>query len=272
MKFIDSYKKITLLFLFVTTPLFAKAFRVGEVLNYKIRWGVMTVGYSSMSVLGKVPYRGVQCLVFKTEARGSKFVNTFFPVKDHIISFWDPVSKRPYYSEKNLNEGFYHRHHTVIYDHEKKIAYWKQKRFSGNTDKAGVKREGAKWKYKKGITPGLPDQFQDMLSAIYFNRSHSAKGEPGKQFYLKVFDDLKLGVMKMSILRRENLTLSIEGKKKTFRTLVTKPFYNTSGIFRSKGEVHIWISDDKKRIPLKVTSKIPYMGHVTVEFIGGKNY
>ncbi|MEM7184708.1 MAG: DUF3108 domain-containing protein [Spirochaetota bacterium] len=263
------YLLFTFLYSFATLPILSKAFRVGESLKYKIRWGLMTVGYSNMSVVGKIHYKGKKCFVFKTEARGTKWVNTFFPVKDKIISFWDPVSQRPYYSEKDLNEGFYHRHHTVIYDHSKRIAFWKQKRISGNTNKRGVRRKNAKWKFKKGVTPGLPVKFQDMLSAIYYNRAHPAKGEPGKTFYLKVFDDLKLGTMKMSILRRETITLEVNGVEKTYKALVTKPSYKTSGIFRSKGKVLIWISDDEKRIPLKVTSKIPYMGHVTVEFIGG---
>ncbi|MCP5500273.1 MAG: DUF3108 domain-containing protein [Leptospiraceae bacterium] len=246
-------------------------FRVGEKFLYKIRWGIMPVGYSSMSIDGTISCGSQKkCLILKTEARGNKAIQAVFPVKDKIISYWEPVEKRPYYSEKDLNEGFYHRHNVVLYDHLKHLASWGEKQFSGNTGKKGEMRKDARWKYKKGETKNLPSDFQDFLSAIYYTRADKRKGKKGDIFYLTVFDDLKIVKMKMEILEVEEIELEVDGLNKKYTAVVSRPYISTSGMFLSKGEVKIWVSNDDKKIPLKITSKIPYLGHVTVELISTK--
>jgi hypothetical protein len=257
-----------LLFVLFTTSVFAEpAFQVGESLKYKIRYGLMTIGYSTMSIPAELTFKGKRCMILKTEAHGTSFVNAIFPVKDTVISFWDPIEKKPYYSEKYLNEGFFHRHHTVEYDHQNKIASWKRKSISGNTDKAGVKRKDAKWKNTSGYTPHLPSDFQDILSAIYFNRSYKTDVVVGSSFTMNVFDDLKITKVKMEILKKEVLNLEVNGEQVAWETIQTRPHISTSGMFVSQGEINIWVSNDNKRFPVKVTSKIPYLGNVTVELM-----
>jgi hypothetical protein len=38
---------------------------------------------------------------------------------------------------------------------------------------------------------------------------------------------------------------------------VVEPVLKSEGIFKSKGQTFIWISDDKRRIPVQVKSKVP---------------
>ncbi len=89
----------------ILQPIFSNPFQVGEKLEYRIRWGFVTLGHSSMSILGTINCGNTQCLILQTKAVGSPWINSFFPVKDEIISHWDPNKMMPYYSEKNLNEG-----------------------------------------------------------------------------------------------------------------------------------------------------------------------
>ena len=120
------------------------------------------------------------------------------------------------------------------------------------------------WVEKEGDFANLPNEFQDILSAIYFQREYKSQVEAGKSFSINLFDDLKLTEMKIQILRQEKLELEINGEEKEYETIVVQPFIKTTGIFRSKGNIYIWISNDDKRIPLKITADLPLAGHVTV--------
>ena len=251
------------IFLF-SLSLHAEAFTVGEVLKYEINLWKMTVGYSTMSVSGKTVVNGEECLVFETNAVGTPWINRFFKVDDRIKSIWNVQRKLPVYSEKKLHEGFYKRNHSVLFDLNKKTAHWEQNQYSGNTDKAGVKKDGAKWVEKEGDFATLPNEFQDILSAIYFQREYKSEVEIGKSFTIALFDDLKLTEMKIQILREEKLEVTINGVEKEINTVVVQPFIKTTGIFRSKGNIYIWISNDEKRMPIKITADLPLAGHVTV--------
>ncbi|HMW07012.1 MAG TPA: DUF3108 domain-containing protein [Leptospiraceae bacterium] len=257
-------KKVILILFCISLSLHAEAFTVGEVLKYNISlWGI-TVGYSTMSVSGKTLVNGEECFIFETKAEGTPFINRIFKVDDRIKSIWNIPRKLPVYSEKKLHEGFYKRNHSIVFDLKKKTAHWEQNQFSGNTDKAGVQKQGAKWVEKEGDYANLPSEFQDILSAIYYQREYKAQVEVGKSFSISLFDDLKLTEMKIQILREEKLELKINGEEKEIDTIVVQPFIKTTGIFRSKGNIYIWISNDSKRMPVKITADIPFAGHVTV--------
>jgi len=245
----------------------AQSFQVGELFRYKIRWKFMTVGYSTMSIPGTIMCGKSKCLIFLSTAKGTPFINKFFPVDDRITSFWNPQLKKPVWAEKNLNEGNFHKKYEVTFQLKEKKAEWKLEQISGNSDKVGVKRKDALWKYKQGTTEYLPDSFQDILSAVYFMRAFQAKRDIGQSFEIVLFDDLKLSVLRIKILRQEELPLTVNGEKKIYQSVVTQPFFNTSGVFKSAGDIYIWISDDSRRIPLKIQARVPYVGNVIVELI-----
>lgn len=242
----------------------ALPFKTGEVLKYNITLWKMTVGHSTMAITGTTKIDGTDCLIFETRAYGTPWINRFFKVDDRIMSYWDPIKKLPRYNEKKLHEGFFRRNHKVLFDLKEKTATWSGSQFSGNTDKIGVKNDKAVVKEKEGIYSNLPDSFQDILSAIYYQRAYSAEVELGKSFTIKLFDDLKLTDMLVKVLRVEKLNVTVNGVEKEFETVVVQPFIKTSGIFNSKGNIFIWISNDSLRIPVKITADIPIAGHVTV--------
>jgi hypothetical protein len=86
----------------------------------------------------------------------------------------------------------------------------------------------------------------------------------GKSVYVDVFDSRKLWNVEVQVLRRER----IKTKLGEFDTLVIKPLMKSEGIFNRKGDVYIWLTDDKKRIPVKLESKVP-IGSITATLTGG---
>lgn len=226
----------------------------------------MTVGYSTMGVPGSIPCGKHNCLIFLSTANGTPLINKFFLVDDRITSFWNPDLQKPVWIEKNLNEGNFHKkYEATFYSNEKKVD-WKLEQISGNTKK-GKKREDAKWKYKKGTTYNLPDDFQDILSAVFFLRSIQAKRKLNQFFTINLFDDLKMSILKIKIIRQEEIALTVNKEEKKIPSVVVQPFFQTSGIFKKAGEIFIWISDDARKIPLKIRATIPFVGNVDVELI-----
>ena len=67
----------------------------------------------------------------------------------------------------------------------------------------------------------------------------------------------------MDILRREKIILP--GLRQV-DTLVIQPKLTTEGIFRRTGEVLIWVTDDKFRVPVKFVTSIA-LGQVTAELV-----
>jgi hypothetical protein len=260
------------LFIFLQNyNLYSDAFGLGEKLKYEISLLGMTVGYSSMHVVGLMQHEKEECYIFETRAYGTPWINRFFKVDDRITSFWNRKRKMPVYSEKKLHEGFFKRTHTVKFDLKKRNAHFERSTFSGNTDKLGVPKESAKWSEKLGDVQNLPNEFQDILSAIYYQREYKTNAEIGKSFSVQLFDDLQLTEMKINILKSEKLKIQVNGIGKEIDCLKVQPFIKTTGIFRSKGNIFIWISNDEKRIPIKITADLPVAGHISVILVEQEN-
>ena len=258
-----------ILLILLSSSIQSEPFLVGEKFDYSITWGIITVGHATMSIPDKVNFNGCDCLILETTATGTTFINKIFPVKDSIISYWELKTKRTFRSEKNLNEGNYHRHTATTFDYAARKAYWKEIQFSGNTE-TGKLKPNTKWKNKEGIIEKLPEEFQDILSAIYYNRSHPKKAEVGTSFVIDLFDDVKITKLKMVIHKKEKLNIKLNEKEVEFDSIITQPFYETTGIFKASGDIKIWISDDERRIPLKIVAKVPYVGNV-VTILEGMN-
>ncbi len=47
-------------------------------------------------------------------------------------------------------------------------------------------------------------------------------------------------------------------------TVIVKPALKSEGLFQSNGDILIWLTDDEKRIPVKVETKVP-VGSVVLE-------
>jgi exoribonuclease R len=218
-----------------------------------------------MKVLGKTSIENEEHWIFETRATGTDFINKIFKVDDRILSIWNQKRKMPIYSEKKIEEGFFRRNHSVWFNLKTKTAHFERSTYSGNGLKLGEKRKDPKESEQKGDVENLPNEFQDILSSIYYQREYKSEAEIGKSFQIDLFDDLKLTEMKIQILKEEELRLRINGEEQRIQSILVQPFIKTTGIFRSKGNIYIWISNDKKRIPLRIKAELPLAGHVTVE-------
>jgi len=211
------------------------AFTVGEKLSFVIRYGVVVAGSSTMSIPNIVTRQHRECFQIQTEARSSSFFSAFFKVRDKVISYLDKNGLYTWGFEKHLQEGTYRAHQIVDYD---QIHGWA---VSNSRDSLQI-----------------PPCVQDVLTSFYFIRTQ--KLQVGKSLFLDNHADNKLYPLEIKVHKRE--TIKVRAGK--FDCLVVEPILRASGIFKSKGRLLVWLTDDERKIPVQMKSKI-IIGYITAE-------
>jgi hypothetical protein len=112
----------------------------------------------------------------------------------------------------------------------------------------------------------LPSEdVMDMISGFYYLRNRNL--EVGKPVLLHLFDSSRYVPTTVEVLRKEHLRLP------AFReadTLVVHPILETDGFFHTSGDIFIWLTDDEKKVPVKMEAQIP-LGKVTAELVAAES-
>jgi len=106
------------------------------------------------------------------------------------------------------------------------------------------------------------DSVWDILSGFYFIRTRVL--DAGKTAYVDIFDSNKFFRAEVNILKKQTLQISGIGE---VSTLVIKPELKSEGLFKKTGDILIWLTDDDRKIPVRVETRIP-VGNVVAELKG----
>ncbi len=224
----------------------SEAFTIPERLVYDISWGGIKAGTATQEIIRKG-----EIIHIVSTARSVGWISTFFEVDDRIESVMTngtlgiPFGLPATYSEK-VHEGPTRRHKVVTFNHRQQQAV--------------IDDLLAKNKVNFPITPIT----YDSLSCFYYARLQ--KLEPGTSFFVDIFDGKRLHNTEVKVLRRETVKTAL-GK---FKTVLIMPIMKTEGIFSKTGDIHIWLTDDERRIPIKMRSKVK-IGSISATLVGG-NY
>jgi hypothetical protein len=222
----------------------ASAFAVPEKLVFDLTWAGVKAGTSTLETVND---EGRTRLI--STARSADWISLFYTVDDRVVSLLrneqtaSAVGLPENYRIK-LREGRHRRDKELVFDHANG-----QVTFIDHLS-------------KRKKTFRIDAKTLDPLSSFY--RVRTLKLEVGKSVYVDVFDSKKLWNVEVQVLRREK----IKTKLGEFETVVIKPLLKSEGIFNKKGDVYIWLTDDKKRIPVKLESKIA-IGSITATLVGG---
>jgi len=216
------------------------AFDVGEKLTFIIRYGPIVAGSATMSVPKIKKINGYECFHIVSEARSSKFFSTFFKVHDRVESYMDRDGFFSWRFEKHLHEGNYRANQVVEYDHINQIAV---------TNKKDTLR--------------IPRCIHDVMSAFYYVRIIPL--EVGKSAFIDNHTDRKLYPLEVKVLGKERVTV----KAGTFDCIVIEPVLRSDAIFKQRGRLTVWLTDDSRRIPVQMKSKI-IIGSITAELKSAK--
>lgn len=219
-----------------------KSFAPGERLVFRIKFGFFSAGTAILEVAPPVLACGTQCYRLVSKAISNRFVSTFYPVRDIFLSLVDVKGLYPVQFEKHLREGGYRNDYWILFDQKNHRAYWQDTLFT------------------------IADYAQDILSPLYYVRTLPL-GEPGKEIYVDCHTDRKNYPLKVIFHNKE--TIEVEAGK--FNCLVVEPVYRTEGLFKKKGTLLVWLTDDTRHMPVRMKSKIYAIGSITANLISYKN-
>lgn len=212
------------------------AFGVGEKFNFEVKYGFISAGSASMEVLRLIEYQGRPCYQVGTVARSNSFFSSFYHVEDRVESIIDAAGLFAWRFEKHLREGSYSADRQHDFDQiSHRVVY-------------------------KDDTIEIAPYVQDALSTLYYVRTQPL--EVGKSFFLDNFIDGKKYHLEVQVLKREAVTVEAG----TFDCIVVEPITQSVGLFKHEGQLKVWLTDDRLRMPVLMKSKV-IVGSIAVELI-----
>lgn len=207
---------------------------IGEKMSFNVGWEFINAGTATMDIK---PANGGWRI--DTLAKTNKFLDLFKKVRDTITA------------EGICVNG--HMQSTVfdVEQHERSYHAAKQTRFLYKENRVTYTQNKKTDSYK------VPAGHLSVLDAFFAVRQMQLK--PGQTLSIPVFDSRK----------RYEVVVGIEPKIEKLRApwggfvdcIVLTPRLKTAGIFSSIGKIKIWLSNDSRRIPVKMTAAIK-IGHI----------
>ena len=203
-------------------------FQIGERLTYNVSFTGITAGQASLEVVNDTVVNNYHQLHIRFKARTTFPVSSIYTINDQVDTWLD--SKYLYTKKltKNIREGNYKNDSYTIIDYDQSIA----------------------------ITNGdtvIIDQFlRDSYSLFYFLRTIPLI--IGETIDFTAFDGKIITPFQVITKTRETIN-TMAG---TFPCLVVKPFREGTTLLKNKGDMMIWFSDDKIRLPIQIRIKLKY--------------
>ena len=102
-----------------------------------------------------------------------------------------------------------------------------------------------------------------MMSALYFSRSVDySRFKAGEKIHLQNF--YKDSTYELDVRFRGRQEIEVEAGK--FKCIVIEPMAHEGGLFRSEGRLYVWLTDDERKMPVRVSTKIA-IGSVDSELL-----
>ena len=208
--------------------------RAGESLRFSVQYGVIHAGSAFLEVPEIREWNGrmVYCLVARAES--NSFFSRIYKVRNRIESYWDHDGLFSWRYAENRHEGKYRAKSEILFDYTLHEA-----------------------KYDNGQTFPIPPQVQDALSSFYYTRCQPLP--IGGSIVFDYHASRKSQPLEVKVLGRERIRVPAG----TFDCIVIEPMLKAGGIFKNKGRLVIWITDDDRRIPVLMRSKL-LIGSISV--------
>ncbi|KAA3617132.1 MAG: DUF3108 domain-containing protein [Calditrichaeota bacterium] len=226
-----------------TTP-----FQNGEVLSFRIRYGFITAGSAKMKVFTKMYDDTTQVFHLQTTAKSASGFSWIYKVDDVVNSYVDFDDFYPIRFEKKLREGSYLADLFTDYHPLDSLAKVETIRYTSDME---VRK-------RKKYDVAVPPYCQDILSSFYYIRRFDLK--VGESLFLTNHEKKKVYDLEVLVHKKE--VIEVEAGK--FRCIVVEPIIKGEGLFKKKGRLKVWLTDDDKKIPIQMKSEV-LVGNITTE-------
>lgn len=224
-------------------PQSSNPFEVGEKLSYNVSWKIFDAGIATMTLMDKSMFQNEEVYRVTATVRSTGIVSSLFKVVDIFESTFHAVDLCSRRIVKNILEGRRRRNTVVTFDPKTKSAIMEDKDLSRPDLPA-----------KRANAP-IPVCVQDVISSLYLVRTLSLK--VGEQVNFPINDGGRTYNVVVEVQAQEE----IKTPAGTFQTLRLEPKV-FGGLFKSKGRMFVWVTNDKAKVPVQLKAKI-YIGTIT---------
>ena len=218
------------------------ALTIPEKLTYDLTWTGIKAGTATQEIVDEKD--GGRII---STARSADWLSAFFEVEDLIETTLIRIPGQsiglPRTYRMNIREGKHRRDREIRFDHEAGKA-----QYIDHLSNEKVELEITRNTY-------------DIYTAFYYVRSIPL--EVGKSVLISILDGKELYNLEVQVLQKERIKTSLG----EFNTIKIKPVMKSEGIFQKKGNIYIWLTDDARRLPVKMQSKV-FIGSVTATLVG----
>ena len=222
-------KKILFIIIF-HTAVFAinNPFKVGELLKYSAEWNGIKVGNAELFLSGTELFNDIETYQITFTTRTNGLANTLFPIRDKVDVWIDKKELFTHRIKKDINQSTYKEKIDVSFNY---------------------------------------DELKALSNDKSVDIDFKARGPYSMFYFLRTIDLIPEKIMSFSSYegkRIVNYNLKMTGTEIVdsglgkFSCKVIKPFSEGKELFKNKGDMRIWISETKERLPIKIQIKIQY--------------
>jgi len=205
------------------------AFKEGERLVFDVGYSFITAGEAVMSVPKVDTLFGRPTFQVLFTVNSTKTFSWIYKVDDRYETILDAKGMFPWHFTQRVREGSFSRDFEAWFDQLNNVAYANNKQYP------------------------VPPYVHDAVSAFYFVRTLDySKSRVGEKLTLQNFFRDTTYVLSVKFLGRQR----IEVDAGTFDCIIVEPLMKEGGLFKSEGRVLIWLTDDERKIPVKVSTKV----------------
>lgn len=209
-------------------------FRTGESLRFSVQYGFIKAGSAYLEVEDEKEWKGRRVYTLVARAESNAFFSRFYKVRNRIESAWDKEGQFSWRYTENRREGGYRAKSEIVFDQDRHEA-----------------------RYSDGRTFPIPPQVQDALSSFYYTRFQALP--LGGSVVFDYHASRKSQPLQVKVIGRER----VQTPAGTFDCVAIEPILKAGGIFKNKGRLVIWMTEDERRMPVLMKSKVA-VGSISV--------
>jgi hypothetical protein len=203
-------------------------FKTGESLKYSAEFNLIPVGQAELYVSGIEQIQGNDAYHVSFSAQTKGLANQLFKIRDQIDIWLDSKELYTHRLKKNIREGSYRKSVDITFDYDE-----------------GVARTNTK-DFKINFTA------RDPFSMFYYLRTIQLKEKEIMSF--TSFEGKNIVNYDLQITGKEIINSPVG----TFVCKVIRPFRKGKNLFKNQGDMQIWISEDARRLPVKIQIKMKF--------------
>ncbi|MEK6649950.1 MAG: DUF3108 domain-containing protein [Bacteroidota bacterium] len=205
------------------------AFGVGERLVYDVGYSFFTAGEAVFAIPSMDTVHGRTAFRIQFTVNSTPSFSWIYRVEDKYETIVDESGLFPWRFTQRIREGGYERDFEAVFDHFRGVARTKDGEYA------------------------IPPHVQDVVSALYLSRTFDfGHMRPGQRTELTNFYKDSAYTLAVRFLGFQKVSVDAG----TFDCFLIEPLIKEGGLFKSDGRILIWLSNDERRIPVKVSTKV----------------